>query len=103
MLDSHAFIAARKAKGLSQTELATAAKVSQQLVASIETGVTQRTKFLVRIAVALGVPGSVSLASQRDLPLHSSVEGGAGFIIVTRDAVDWLPRPPPVAHVRRAY
>jgi SOS-response transcriptional repressor LexA len=50
-----------------------------------------------------GVPGSVSLTSQRDLPLHSSAEGGAGFIIVTRDAVDWLPRLPPVADVRRAY
>jgi phage repressor protein C with HTH and peptisase S24 domain len=126
MLDSQAFIAARKAKGLSQAELAGAARVSQQLIASIETGVTRTTKFLLRLAAALDVrpgqldpewahvapaeesapggtiPGSAPV-SQRDLPIHSSAEGGAGFIIVTSDAVDWLSRPPPVAHVRRAY
>jgi phage repressor protein C with HTH and peptisase S24 domain len=127
MLDSQAFIAARKTKGLSQTELAAAARVSQQLIASIETGVTRTTKFLLRLAAALdvppgqldpewanvapleesapsgGVPGSGSPTSQRDLPIHSSAEDGAGFIIVTSDAVDWLPRPPPVAQVRKAY
>ncbi len=130
MLDSQAFIAARKAKGLSQAELAAAARVSQQLIAAIETGVTRSTKFLLRLAAALDVPpgqldpewanvarvegtaeggaipGAVSPAiqrDQRDLPIHSSAEGGSGFIIVTSDAVDWLPRPPPVAHVRRAY
>jgi phage repressor protein C with HTH and peptisase S24 domain len=127
MLDSQAFIAARKARGLSQAELAATAKVSQQLIASIETGATRTTKFLLRLAVALdvppgqldpdwahlarqegataggGVPGSISPAGQRDLPVHSSAEGGEGFIIVTTDAVDWMPRPPPVAHVRKAY
>lgn len=127
MLDSKAFIAARKVKGLSQAELAVAAKVSQQLVASIETGATRTTKFLLRLAAALdvppgqldadwahvapsegpatggGVPGSASPVGQRDLPVHSSAEGGEGFIIVTTDAVDWLPRPPLVAHVRKAY
>src|SRR5229473_7505163 len=122
MLDRFAFIAARRAKGLSQTELAAAARVSQQLIASIETGVTRTTKFLLRLAAALGVPpgrldpdwlsvlpveeratGSAipgSASSERDLPIHSSAEGGSGFIIVTTDAVDWLPRPPLVAHVR---
>jgi phage repressor protein C with HTH and peptisase S24 domain len=50
-----------------------------------------------------GVPGSTSPTNQRDLPIHPSAEGGAGFITVTNDAVDWLPRPPPVAHVHRAY
>ena len=129
MLDSQAFIAARKTKGLSQTELAAAARVSQQLIASIETGMTRTTKFLLRLAAALGVPpgqldpewanlapladsmppvgivvpGSAASPNQRDLPIHSSAEGGAGFIIVTTDAVDWLPRPAPVAHVRKAY
>src|SRR6266478_5045145 len=106
MLDSQAFIAARKAKGLSQAELANAARVSQQLIASIETGITRTTKFLLRLAAALDVPpgqldpewanvaplmessrpdsvvpGSAPRASQRDLPIHSSAEGGAGFII----------------------
>ncbi|SRR6266436_2355841 len=127
MLDSQAFIAARKSKGLSQGGLANAARVSQQLIASIETGATRTTKFLLRLAAALDVPPGqldpewanvqpllerateaslvpgTAPANQRDLPIHSSAEGGEGFIIVTTDAVDWLPRPPPVAHVRRAY
>jgi phage repressor protein C with HTH and peptisase S24 domain len=126
MLDSKAFIAARKAKGLSQAELAAAARVSQQLIASIETGATRSTKFLLRLAAALdvppdqidadwtnlapesatvggGVPGSASPVGQRDLPVHSSTEGGEGSIMVTIDAIDWLPRPPPVAQVRMAY
>src|SRR6266851_6081026 len=110
--------ARREAKGLSQDELA-AARVSQQLITSIETGMTRTTKFLMRLAAALdvppgqldpdwamvsgiqplmarsepppregSVPGSAPPASQRDLPIHSSVEGGEGFIIVTSDAVD---------------
>ena len=121
--------ATREAKGLSQAELA-AARVSQQLIAAIETGVTRCTKVLLRLAAVLdvppgqldpewanvaraegaaeggAVPGVASPASQRDqrdLPIHSSAEGGAGFIIITSDAVDWLRRPPPVANVRRAY
>lgn len=127
MLDPQAFIAARKAKKLSQSELAASAKVSQQLIASIEKGVTRTTKFLPRIAAALDVPpgqldadwasvapsesavpagagpGATLPASQHDLPIHASAEGGAGHIIVTSDAVDWRPRPSLVAHVREAY
>ncbi len=126
MLDPQALVAARKAKGLSQSELAAAAKVSQQLIASIETGLTRTTKYLPRIAAVLDVPpgqldaewsnvsirstasdgsghGSMSSASPTDLPVHSAAEGGAGQIIVTSEPVDWLPRPAPVANVRGAY
>lgn len=126
MLDPQAFVAARKAKGLSQSELAAAAKVSQQLIASIETGLTRTTKFLPRIAAVLDVPPgqldtewaqvlprtsasagasphTASPASVGELPIHSSAEGGEGQIIVTSDPVDWLPRPAPVANVRGAY
>src|SRR5262245_44206975 len=127
MLDPQAFITARKARNLSQAELAAAAKVSQQLIASIEKGATRTTKFLPRIAAALDVapglldsdwasvpvpdpavqtgaaPGSTPAANLQDLPIHASAEGGAGHIIVTSDAVDWRPRPPLVAHVREAY
>jgi phage repressor protein C with HTH and peptisase S24 domain len=124
MLDPRAFVAARKAKGLSQTELAAAAKVSQQLIASIETGVTRTTKHLLRLAAVLDVPpgqldaewanledarpsstlpGSVISTTRRDLPIHASTEAGGGFITITSDPVDWLPRPPFVAQVRNAY
>jgi len=126
MLDPQAFVAARKAKNLSQSELATAAKVSQQLIASIETGQTRTTKYLPRIAAVLGVPpgqldaewsnlpirssasggsghGPSSPANPADLPLHAAAEGGGGQIIVTSEPVDWLPRPALVANVRGAY
>jgi phage repressor protein C with HTH and peptisase S24 domain len=104
MLDSQAFIAARKAKGSSQAELAAAARVSQQLIAAIETGVTRSTKFLLRLAAALDVPpGQLDPEWANVARVEGTAEGGSGFIIVTSDAVDWLPRPPPIAHVRRAY
>lgn len=123
MLDPQAVVAARKAKSLSQSQLAAAAKVSQQLIASIEKGLTRTTKFLPRIAAVLDVPPGqldpewVNIvlprasseadptlpAGRRDLPIHSAAEAGTGHIIVTSDPVDWLPRPAPVAHVRKAY
>jgi phage repressor protein C with HTH and peptisase S24 domain len=123
MLDSKAFISARKAKGLSQTELAAAAKVSQQLIASIETGGTRTTKYLMRLAKILEVtpeqldpewtnleearpPGAIpgsTVSARRDLPIHASGEAGGGSITIFSDPVDWLPRPPLVAQVRNAY
>jgi phage repressor protein C with HTH and peptisase S24 domain len=122
MLDSQAFIAARKAKGLSQAQLAKAAGVSQQLVTAIETGATRTTKYLLRLAQALdvppgridpdwqdlefvdssAVPGS-TVSSSRELPIHSSAEAGGGFITVTPHAVDSMPRLSPVAQTRSAY
>jgi phage repressor protein C with HTH and peptisase S24 domain len=123
MLDSQAFIAARKAKRLSQNELAAAAKVSQQLVASIETGMTKSTKYLVRFANVLdvpparldpewtsieeeqpagGLPGS-TVSARRDLPIHASADAGGGFITIASEPADWLPRPPLVAQVRNSY
>jgi phage repressor protein C with HTH and peptisase S24 domain len=123
MLDPQAFIAARKAKRLSQNELAAAAKVSQQLVASIETGMTRTTKYLVRFASVLdvppsrldpewtsveeerlagGLPGS-TVSARHDLPIHASADAGNGFLTITSDPVDWLPRPPLIAQVRNSY
>jgi phage repressor protein C with HTH and peptisase S24 domain len=124
MLDRQAFVAARKAKGFSQSHLARVAGVSQQLIGAIETGATRTTKYLPRIAVALEVePGHLdsewarvpapardpepipraALMGARDFPIHASVEGGAGQIIVSTDPVDFMPRPAPVAQVKGAY
>ena len=38
-----------------------------------------------------------------DFPVHASAEGGPGQIIVSSDAVDFMPRPWPLAHVPRSY
>jgi transcriptional regulator with XRE-family HTH domain len=123
MLDAKAFISARKSKGLSQTELAAAAKVSQQLIASIETGTTRSTKFLMRLAKILDVPpdkldpewsnldperplGAIpglTPSTRRDLPIHASEDAGGGFVTITNEPADWLPRPSLVAQVRSSY
>lgn len=46
---------ARKEKGKSQTELARASGVQQQLISQIESGKNTSTKFLPQLAKALGV------------------------------------------------
>jgi phage repressor protein C with HTH and peptisase S24 domain len=38
-----------------------------------------------------------------DLPVYASAEGGEGQIIVSPDAMEFIPRPSPVAGVRDAY
>jgi transcriptional regulator with XRE-family HTH domain len=121
MLDSLAFTAARKAKGMSQKELAAAAGVTQQMVASIETGTTRTTRFVLRFAKALDVPperldpewanadearppgGFPGSSTRRDLSIVASQDAGGGFITVVADPVDFIPRPPLVAQVRGAY
>jgi phage repressor protein C with HTH and peptisase S24 domain len=58
MIDSSALQKARLAKALSQPALARLAGCSQQLIGALEKGTTKTTKFLPRIAKALGVdPG----------------------------------------------
>jgi transcriptional regulator with XRE-family HTH domain len=121
MIEPDKFLAARKAAALSQLELARRSGVSQQLIAAIEKGGTRSTKFLPHIARALSVaPGDIDtdwrdppveggvipgkvLVGNRDFPIHSSAEGGQGQIIVSSDAVDFMPRPSPVAQVKDAY
>jgi phage repressor protein C with HTH and peptisase S24 domain len=122
MIDADALTNAREAKKLSQAELAKLVGCSQQLIAALENGTTQTTKFLPRIALALDVP-SVALDSDwggaatepsgailrplmgvdRDFPIYASAEGGPGEIIRSADPVDWVPRPEPVARVKNAY
>lgn len=122
MIDQQAFVAARKAAGLSQPELARLAKCSQQLIGAIETGDTRSTKFLPRIAAILNVSPSkldadfaglaaagleesppVYASPNRDFPIYASAEGGPGQIIRSADPVDFAPRPAPLSHVKGAY
>lgn len=120
MIDPHALIAARKAAGLSQPQLANLAKCSQQLIAALEAGTTKTTKFLPRIAAVLNVlPGVLDedfagltsvdgpIAAQptadRVFPVYASAEGGPGEVIRSADPMEWVPRPDPVLHVKQAY
>lgn len=122
MIDGKALVAAREKAGLSQAQLASLVKCSQQLIAALENGTTLTTKFLPRIASVLSVaPGDLdddyapppeaanrniparALMGERDFKIYASAEGGQGQIIRSTDPVDFMPRPSPVAHVRDAY
>lgn len=110
----------REAKEWSQEDLARESRTSQTTVYNIESGETLRSKFLPRIAAALGVPLSeideelqpgasarpiprVALVGEADLPVYASTEGGEGQIIVSNDIVDRVRRPTPLLHVREGY
>jgi len=76
----------RAASGLSQVALAKAAKVSQQLVSRLESGIDQTTKKLPLLAAALGVDVTdldptysvnLPLATVSDVPRLSWVSAGA--------------------------
>jgi phage repressor protein C with HTH and peptisase S24 domain len=113
--------AAREEMSLSQKQVANRVGMTQQSYEAIEAGRTQRSKFLPRIAQVLGldlrdldtqlealaapeIPKAPELTGfGGDFPVYSSAEGGPGEIIRSVDAVEWVPRPAPVQHVREAY
>jgi phage repressor protein C with HTH and peptisase S24 domain len=111
---------------LSQADLGEQVGVSQATIDKIEAGHTARSRYLALIAVKLGlpleeidpglaalsaagalkapvIPGIELMGGDRDFPIHASAEGGQGQIIVSTDAVDFMPRPAPLAHVKGAY
>lgn len=123
---------AMQAKGLSQSELARRAGVSQPTINGILSGDQQTSRKLGPIAKALGMnvwdldptlldphqpPGPVAptppLASNyrapvailgaRDLPIYSAVEGGPGEVVVSTDPIDLVPRPWYMGEVRDGY
>jgi transcriptional regulator with XRE-family HTH domain len=109
----------RNRQGLSQKALADAIGVRQNTIAAIESGDTQRTKYLADLAhvlkvnisdlepaighsVTLAIP-SADLVGARDLGLYGSVEAGEGGIVLSNEPVDWIKRPAPLANVRGGY
>ncbi|WP_432344756.1 helix-turn-helix domain-containing protein [Shinella yambaruensis] len=67
---------ARKARGLTQAEVAELAGTNQQTVDRIESGKTQRSKFYAKIAEVVGLAGMVNLVNPRDVkPLRLDREG----------------------------
>jgi transcriptional regulator with XRE-family HTH domain len=111
----------REAAGLSQDQLAIAAKTTQSTIDRIEHDGVQNSRFLPRIAGVLRVgiaeldesygqaePPTLPQVAQpisadRDFPIYTAAEGGPGEIIRSTDPVDWWPRPIEVLKVRGAY
>lgn len=111
---------AREKLELSQAELGRRTGVKQASIHSIETGDTQRSKFLPEIIKELGLaPEEVGLPpvppppnplapvagpyGPRDFEIYGAAEGGLGEIIRSADPVDWWPRPIEVQRVKGAY
>lgn len=113
--------AAREARGWSTYDLAKRIGISQPAIMKIEGGETRQSKFFPQIARALELdlsdlipsleaapPGpevipEAALISDRDFPIYASAEGGPGEILRSSEAVDFMPRPAPVLHVKGAY
>lgn len=117
-------IAARNAKGWSQADLAARTKISQQAIGKLEAGTAKTSKFLARIAAALGVaPADLDddfqdappsqqiygfrpqpeILGPRDLPVFSAVEGGPGEMVVSTDPIEWVQRPWFLREVKEGY
>jgi len=113
--------AAREQRGLSQAQLGALIGVKQASIFSIETGETQRSKYLPEIVRELGIapqevglpatapaasavlPPIASAHGPRDFEIYSAAEGGMGEILRSAEPVDWWPRPIEVQQVRGAY
>lgn len=122
-------IVAREAKGWTQAELAEALGMTQQGIAAIENGKSDRPKKLRELARALGVSqehllgeeepapermrgtpirhvaGETLILPGRDvlLPVYSGVQGGGGKLIISPDVVDRIEMPADLRDVKGAY
>jgi transcriptional regulator with XRE-family HTH domain len=108
----------RVALDWSQDDLAREARVSQTTVDNVEHGRTRRSKFLPRIANALGIPLSEidpeagqaptlipagELVGLDRIPVFGTAEGGEGAIVLSSDAVDTVKTPAPLSTVKGGY
>jgi len=113
---------ARKAKKLSQPELARRVGTTQQTIEKIESGKIKHSSFLAAIASELGiahgkvlrnagplsapletVPASKLIGENRDLKVFGVVQGGSGALILSNEPVEYVARPEPLARVPKGY
>jgi phage repressor protein C with HTH and peptisase S24 domain len=125
MIIKDEIIRLRLEKGWDQIDLARRAGIKQQTLSLIESGGTKTSKFIGPIADALEVsvnqidtsfsgfaPQSTRRSNNTDMlqggtertfPIYAAAEGGDGAIILSWDAIEYLPPPPGLALVRGAY
>lgn len=109
--------AERERRGWSQSELARKARISQPVIAELESGAQKTTKKLPAIAAAFGLsPADLDPAyatghyrpppeffGDVDLPVFSAVEGGPGEMVVSTDPIDHVLRPWFLRNVKDGY
>jgi len=112
----------REGMSLSQSDLGKRVGISQVAIKKIESGETLHSKFLPRIAAVLeldladldlmlpaqspevlAIPQDNLIYGAKDFPIYASAEGGDGEILVTTEAVDFVPRPSNLEKVKGAY
>lgn len=115
----------RLVRGWSMAELARRTQTTKQTIDKIERGETLRSRILPQIASELGVsvadidprfgdepPRQVSsrgvvrrsrVPSEGDVPIYGCAEANEGSVVITFQAIDYLRRPTPLAHVADAY
>ncbi len=107
----------RKARGWSLQKLADAARTSKSQIDKLEKGLRRLTvDWMVRLARPLGcdprdlLPSSdpkiracVPVSPTGALPVFALKRGKKQEMFLTREAVDKVPRPPMLAHVKDAY
>ena len=105
--------AARETRKWSQQDLACAVGISQPAIKKIESGETVKSKFIPDILRVLQISEDGEPAGEhrpapeflgaRDLKVFAAVEGGPGFMVVSAEHVDLVPRPWFLQHVKEAY
>jgi transcriptional regulator with XRE-family HTH domain len=104
--------------GMTESELARKAGVSQPTINALVNGTQRTTKYLPEIARALSLsPADLDprlserhghnpppqILGQRDLPVYAAVEGGPGEIVVSKEPIDLVPRPWYLGEVKDGY
>lgn len=104
---------AREERGLSQAQLAKAVGISQPAIKKIESGETQKSRFLPEVIRFLELDGQglgrfipsagSELGRNNDLRIYAAAEGGPGEMVVSTDPIDIVQRPWYLRNVKDGY
>lgn len=99
--------------GNRQTALAAAVKVQQSTVSRWLRGATPDPEQEARLRDIIGggsgtapidpAPQQSIYLGERDLPVYAAVEGGPGELVISKDPIDFVPRPWYLGNVRDGY
>ena len=109
--------AERLRRNMSQGTLAKQIGISQTAIQKIEDGLTTKSRYLSEIIEFLELNPKNQTQSQGEfrpppklfdpaapaMPVYSAAEGGEGFIVISSDVIEYLPRPYTLEGIPEAY